>query len=302
MTLDVAVLRRGDSAYPPLLAELVDPPDRLYCLGAVELLSRTAVAVVGSRRATLLGIRMAEWLGADLAAAGVVVVSGCAVGIDAAAHRGALGVGGATVGVLGGGLDVAVPRANAELAERIARDGCLISEHPLGEHPTKRSFPRRNRILAGLSRIAVVVEAAKGSGAGITARLAGDSGREVMAVPGHPLSDNSAGVSKLLRDGAGLVEKPDDVLNELAKLPGLDWGPPVGARKKSPVATMDARPDSLAGRILSALGPTPRAVDDLARDTGIDVPPLLAALTELEILGLARAGAGRYARTRPGQA
>ena len=165
--------------------------------------AQTAVAVVGARRATGMGLEMSERLGAGLAAAGVVVVSGCAIGIDAAAHRGALEMGGATVAVLAGGHDVAVPPSNRELAARILRErGSIAGEFPDGVPVTRWSFPRRNRIIAGLARIVVIVEAARRSGALITARLALGAGREVMVVPGHPLQPEYAGSNELLADGA----------------------------------------------------------------------------------------------------
>ncbi|MGH7565697.1 MAG: DNA-processing protein DprA, partial [Gemmatimonadota bacterium] len=196
-------IRRDDSLYPLLLHALDDSPASLYVRGDASLLGETAVAVVGARRATGLGLEMGERLGAGLAAAGIVVVSGCAIGIDAAAHRGALEACGATVAVLAGGHDVAVPPSNRGLATRIVREGgCLVGEFPDGVQVARWSFPRRNRIIAGLSRVVVVVEAARRSGALITARLALAAGREVLAVPGHPLQEEYGGSNGLLADGA----------------------------------------------------------------------------------------------------
>ncbi len=248
-----------------------------------------SVAVVGSRKASDLGRAMAERLGARLAERGVVVVSGLAVGIDTGAHHGALAVGGPTVAVLGGGLDVAAPTANRRLAERIGREGCLVTEFPLGTPPLAHHFPRRNRIIAGLARIVVVVEAALNSGALTTTRHALAAGREVMAVPGHPLMPNSVGVNGLLFDGARPVRSPDDVLKELDELPGL-------AR---PVPTPEAGRVVIEGpsrlRLMSALGDAPAPAERLAAETRLTLAETLAVLTELELLGLARSHAGnRY--------
>ena len=258
-------------------------------LGDPQLLSRVAVAVVGSRKASDLGRTMAEQLGARLAERGVVVVSGLAIGIDAAAHLGALAVGGPTVAVLGGGLDVAAPPANRRLAERIGREGCLVTEFPPGTPPLAYHFPRRNRIIAGLARIVVVVEAAERSGALTTTRHALAAGREVMAVPGHPLMPNAVGVNGLLVDGARPVRSPDDVLDELGELPGLVQdrpAPKVGAA----IAEGPSRQ-----RLMSALGEVPAPAERLAKETRLTLAETLAVLTELELLGLARSHPGhRY--------
>jgi DNA processing protein len=275
--------------YPPLLEAIPDPPPDLHVLGDTGLLSRMAVAVVGSRKASDLGRTMAERLGARLAERGVVVVSGLAIGIDAAAHHGALAVGGGTVAVLGGGLDVAAPPANRRLAERIGREGCLVTEFPSGTPPLPHHFPRRNRIIAGLARIVVVVEAAERSGALTTARHALAAGREVMAVPGHPLMPNAVGVNGLLVDGARPVRSPDDVLDELGELPGLVQdrpAPEVGA-------AIAEGPSRL--RLMSALTDAPAPAERLAKETRLTLAETLAVLTELELLGLARSHTGhRY--------
>ena len=285
-------IRRDDPLYPPLLLSLDDAPDALYARGDATLLHETAAAVVGARRATSLGLEMGERLGAGLAAAGVVVVSGCAIGIDAAAHRGALEAGGATVAVLAGGLDVAVPPSNRRLASRILREGgCLAGEHPDGVPPARYSFPRRNRIIAGLARVVVVVEAARHSGALITARLALAAGREVMAVPGHPLQEEFAGSNTLLTDGARPVTKVEDVLEELKGLPRLEPAP-IEAGRSGGLA-----PAGVRAEVRAALDERPRAAEDLAANLGLPLGPVLAALTELELVGLARARPGqRYTR------
>lgn len=283
----------GGERYPAQLASAPDPPRYLYCQGDTRLLTRTSVAVVGARKTTELGVAMGERLGAALAAAGVIVVSGCAVGVDAAAHRGALEVGGDTIAVLGGGLDISAPTSNRALAADIAARGCLVSEHPAGVAPLKHHFPRRNRIIAGLVRIVVVVEAADRSGALITARLALAAGREVMAVPGHPLLPNSVGANRLLADGARAVFEPQDVLDELAALP-----PMVGVEPHTPVAP-PVRP-ATAPSLLDALSERPVTPEELATSVGLALPRVLADLTQLEILGLARALPGsRFTRSHP---
>jgi DNA processing protein len=287
-------IRLGHEGYPPLLATIDDPPPTLWIEGDPTLLARTAVAIVGSRAATPMGVQMTERLAAGVAARGVVVVSGCARGIDAAAHRAALGVGGATVAVLAGGLDVAVPYGNRSLAARIGREGCLVAEHPRGVPPAKHLFPRRNRIIAGLARVVVVVEASATSGALITARLALEAGREVMAVPSQPLLANAAGVNRLLVDGAHLALSVDDVIHELGELP-----PVAGVTSDSgALDATTARPLGL--RLIGALGQTPEPAETLAARIAAPVPSVLAALVELELVGLVRAHPGqRYGPPPP---
>jgi DNA processing protein len=285
-------IRRDDRLYPPLLDALDDAPASLFVRGDPALLSRTAVAVVGARRATGLGLVMGERLGAELAAAGIVVVSGCAIGIDAAAHRGALAAAGATVAVLAGGHDVAVPASNRGLACRIVREGgCLVGEFPDGVPVAAWSFPRRNRIIAGLARVIVVVEAAARSGALITARLGLSAGREVLVVPGHPLQEEYVGSNALLSDGARPVVRVEDILDELEGLPRL--APAAGERGGAGAASVPGDPRS---RVRAALGKRPLAAEALAALLNLPLHAVLGALTELEIQGLARACAGqRYA-------
>jgi DNA processing protein len=289
----VIALRLGDPSYPHLLARAPAPPPVLWVEGHPEVLSWTAVAVVGSRAATQLGLQMAERIAAGLACRGVVVVSGCARGIDAAAHRAALAAGGTTVAVLAGGLDVAAPPSNRRLAKEIARDGCLVSEQPAGVAPVPYLFPLRNRIIAGLARVTVVIEASERSGALITARLALEAGREVMAVPGHPLLHNAGGVNGLLRDGARPALSVDDVIDELTKLPPepelAAWVPEAA----TVVGTALEPETPLGRRLLAALGETPQPAEVLAAKVRAPLPAVLAELTELEILGIVR--------THPGQ-
>ncbi len=290
-------LALGDDRYPVQLAIAPDPPQHLYCQGDAQLLTRTAVAIVGARRTTELGIAMGEQLGAQLAIAGLVVVSGCAIGVDAAAHRGALEVGGDTIAVLGGGLDVSAPASNRALAADIAARGCLISEHPERVPPLKHHFPRRNRIIAGLVRVVIVVEAAARSGALITARHALAAGREVMAVPGHPLLPTSVGAHRLIADGAQPVFGSQDVLDELAALPPID-----GVEPLLPVAppTPTVTKSTAVSSLLDALSEHPVTPEELATSVGLALPKVLADLTQLEILGLARALPGsRFARSHP---
>jgi DNA processing protein len=283
---------RPDPRYPQLLRALEDAPDVVYVRGDERLLRETAVAVVGARKATGMGLEMGERLGAGLAAAGVVVVSGCAIGIDAAAHRGALEMGGPTVAVLAGGHDVAVPPSNRPLAARILRGrGCIAGEFPDGVAVARWSFPRRNRIIAGLARIVVVVEAAQRSGALITARQALAAGREVMAVPGHPLRPEHAGSNALLADGAPPVLRVEDVLEELEGLPRLE--------RDASCADLPGHGEVRA-RVRAALAKDPRVPEALALELGLPIGVVLASLTELELLGLARASPGqRYALPPP---
>lgn len=290
-------IRRRDTGYPELLRALEDAPDVLYVRGDDSLLRETAVAVVGARRSTGMGLEMGERLGAGLAAAGVVVVSGCAIGIDAAAHRGALEMGGATIAVLAGGHDVAVPPSNRWLAVRILEErGCIAGEFPDGVPVTRWSFPRRNRIIAGLARVVVIVEAARRSGALITARLALAAGREVMVVPGHPLQPEYAGSNELLADGAHPVLRVEDVLEELEGLPRLERTQQVG----DAAGSGRRRRGEVRTRVHAQLAQDPRAPEEVSAEIGLPLGVVLATLTELELMGLARACPGqRYALPPP---
>jgi DNA processing protein len=274
----IRLVRRADGDYPDWLRRIHDAPPRLWTLGTlVGDECPRAVAVVGSRAATPLGLAFARNLAADLAAAGLTVVSGLARGIDTAAHEGALAAGGRTVAVLGSGIDAIYPRENAPLARAIARRGAVVSEFPPGTGPWKQNFPRRNRTIAGWARATVVVEAGEKSGALHTARTALEEGRDVMAVPGHPSLAGCAGTNALLRDGAALVRDAADVLAEL----GLALPP----RAASPTRADD--------RVLGALGrAAPAGIDELAARTALPVPELLVRLSELELSGRVRRLAG----------
>ncbi|MBW4024970.1 MAG: DNA-protecting protein DprA [Proteobacteria bacterium] len=279
-------------AYPPLLALLADPPPALAVLGDTALLSARAVAVVGSRNASLNGQRIAASLAADLAAEGLAVVSGMARGVDAAAHEAALAVpGGRTVAAVAGGLDVPYPPQHAVLQARIAAGGAVVTEAPLGTEPQARHFPRRNRIIAGLSLGVVVVEAARHSGSLITARLALEAGREVFAVPGSPLDARCQGSNELIRQGAQLTETLADILPHLPQSaadfrhePPPDYRPDQLAEER-PATHEEA--SEIRASVLQLLSPAPTSVDDLLRHCQFtSQAALLAALLDLELGGV----------------
>jgi len=273
-----------DPRYPPLVAEIHDPPPVLWVRGRPEALVAPAVAMVGARAATTQALETARSLAAGLARHGVVVVSGLARGVDSAAHRGALDVDGVTVGVLGSGGDRLYPPEHADLAAAMARRGAVVTELAPGVGPLPRHFPLRNRIISGLVRALVVVEAAERSGSLITARLALEQGREVMAVPGPALSGRNRGAHALIRDGAKLVETPDDILEELRGFSPVGSGAP------------EAGCVLLETEVTEAMRPgEPCSVDELAARTTLEAGPLLACLLELELSGrVARAGGGRF--------
>ncbi|MCC6719018.1 MAG: DNA-protecting protein DprA [Acetobacteraceae bacterium] len=282
---------QGDALYPPLLAQLEDAPPVLAVLGHAALLAARAVAVVGSRNASANGQRLAESLAADLAAAGVVVVSGLARGIDAAAHRGALRTG-ATIACIAGGPDIAYPPEHRALQDAIAEGGAVVAEHAPGTAPQARHFPRRNRVIAGLALGVVVVEAAPRSGSLITARLANESGREVFAVPGSPLDPRSRGANGLIRDGAHLTETAQDVLDALPRDAtrlrgrlGLSEAQQAALTPgEAPAMTQDQHA-RVIDAVVSLLGPAPTAVDDLIRRCQFSGPAVLSVLLDLEIAG-----------------
>lgn len=272
----------GEPDYPPLLAEIAESPAVLYAWGDVALLSRPAAALVGSRNHSAYGAEAARLLSSGVARAGAVVVSGMARGLDAIAHQAALDAGGATVGVLGNGFGVVYPAANRDLYERVGGQGCLVTELPPGERPRVSTFPRRNRIISGLAGVTVVIEAAAGSGALITADCALDQGRSVLAVPGPITSPTSVGCNKLIQQGAKPALAPADVLEELGLDAPLDEAP-------RPTKRPPAWPADLSGlerSLCESLGTAPAHVDALVRATGLDSGDVLAALTGLELRGL----------------
>ncbi len=269
----------GDPAYPPALLEIHDPPTVLYAHGDVERLSSPAIAIVGSRNATPQGMRDAHAFANALSAAGLTIVSGLALGIDASAHRGGLAAAGSSVAVLGTGADLLYPRRNQALGEELALRGCLLSEFPLGTAPLPGNFPRRNRLISGLSRGVVVVEAALKSGSLSTARSALDQGREVFAVPGSIHAPHSKGCHWLIKEGAMLVERADDVLAELG-IGGVD------ACREERRAPRERDP------VLTAIGYAAASLDEIAERTGLDAAKLAALLSRLEIEGKIEAVAG----------
>lgn len=285
------LLVAGTADYPPALAELPDPPPILWLRGDAGLLRRPAVGVVGGRNASALGLRLAEGLAAELGQAGVPVVSGLARGVDGAAHSGALPYG--TTAVLAGGVDVVYPPEHADLAAKIAETGALLSEAPPGLEPQARHFPRRNRVIAGLSRVVVVIEAALRSGSLITAQCALDQGREVGAAPGSPLDPRSGGGNALIREGAALVRDARDVLELLEAAtgrPGGDEAAPEagpGGFAEAPAAlSREAGAEAaLRTKVAGLLGLSPVEEDVLARLAGAPLGALADALLELELAG-----------------
>ncbi len=294
------MLRIAQPGYPAALADLPDAPPVLWALGDPGLMMRPMVALVGARNASSLGQRMARKLAEGLGAAGFVVVSGLARGVDAAAHAAALPTG--TVAVQAGGVDVIYPAENAALAVAIAGHGLRVSEQPPGLDPQARHFPMRNRIIAGLVRAVVVVEAAARSGSLITAQMALDQGREVLAVPGHPLDARASGCNALIRDGAVLVRGAEDVLAVLGQpAPAPDKSAAAAPAPTAPAigAAAPPRPASdLHRHILDRLGPSPLAEDQLIRDLALPAATVAPHLLALEMEGLIlRQPGGLLART-----
>ncbi|MEO0389965.1 MAG: DNA-processing protein DprA [Pseudomonadota bacterium] len=265
-------------AYPALLRRIDDAPPFLWVIGHIQLLQRPALALVGARNASSLGTRMAQTLAKDLGAAGHVIVSGLARGVDAAAHLAALDTG--TIAVLAGGVDVLYPAENASLGAQIKDQGLLVSEQPMGLQPMARHFPARNRIISGLTTATIVVEAAAKSGSLITARGALDQGRDVLAVPGTPFDARAAGCNALIRDGATLVRGASDVLDAIAQ----PTAAPRSAAAPKPPA-VPHKTQRLHAEILSRLGPAPLAEDQLIRDLGHPAGQVAPALVELELDG-----------------
>lgn len=283
--LQAHVLALGEEAYPPLLAATDGPPPLLFVKGDVALLRKPAVAIIGARNASAGGVRMARVLAEALGRAGLVIVSGLARGIDTAAHEGALATG--TVGVLAGGIDVVYPPENGPLYEQMAGAGALVSEMAPGTAPQARHFPRRNRLISGLSRAVIVVEAAERSGSLITAGFALEQGRDVMAVPGSPLDPRCRGANRLIREGALLVQDAADVLDALSAPSAPLREPPPHADMPGGPAPIDS--EALVTRyrplIVERLSPTPIEVDELIRQTGAPASVMATVLLELELAG-----------------
>ncbi len=285
------LLAYGDADYPPLLKELFDPPPLLYIKGAPGILNEPQLAIVGSRNASARGLRRSTEFSAALATLGITITSGLAMGIDQAAHRGARTADGLTIAVLGNGLDSVYPRQNRRLAADILENGgALVSEQPLSAAPVAANFPKRNRIISGLSLGTLVVEATLHSGSLITARMASEQGREVFALPGDIDSPHSKGCHRLIRDGAQLTETVDDILGAIA---------PQLARFVTPTAAMQPFPLSDQQRqIIDSIGYASTTIDEITVETGLTAAEVSSMLLSLELNGLiAPLPGGRYSRT-----
>ena len=302
-----------DDHYPAALKMLPDAPPVLTYLGDVSLLQRKQIALVGSRNASAHGCRFTQKLAADLSAQGWCVTSGLARGIDTAAHKGGLSGEGKTIAVLGGGLDHIYPPENAPLYKEIAQNGVIIAETPIGTPPTAQSFPKRNRIVAGLSAGVVVVEAAAKSGSLITARTALDQGREVLAVPGHPSDPRSHGANHLIRQGATLITSAADIIEAVQNFkfeaPVIhtpkfftreeldDMRPeeePTLALELPAASNVDVTAESLEAKIMQALSATPTAIDDVVQAVGAPTAAVTATLSEMEMDGIITRGTGGF--------
>ena len=276
---------RGEADYPEALGALADPPPMLWTVGKTDLLNRKIVAIVGARSASSLGLRMARRMAAELAEEGIVTVSGLARGIDAEVHRESLKSG--TVAVMAGGVDYIYPQENAALTHDIGHHGLRLSEQPMGLQPQARHFPTRNRLIAGLARAVVVIEAAAKSGSLITAEAALAIGRDVLAVPGHPFDARSGGCNLLIRDGAVLVRSAADVIEVLNAQPQEEAA--IAPTTPEPVTPRPARTlretADLHRQILSRLGPSPLAEDQLIRDIAAPAAAVSPVLLDLELSG-----------------
>ncbi|GLS29471.1 DNA processing protein [Mesorhizobium albiziae] len=288
---DARFIAIGEADYPPYLRRMDHPPPLIAVKGAAAVFRLPPVAIVGARNASLAGIKMARMLAADLGRDGYAIISGLARGIDTASHQGALGTG--TVAVLAGGLDQPYPPENVELCNEIAeRGGAVISEMPFGWEPRPRDFPRRNRIVAGLALGLVVVEAAQRSGSLISARLAGEMGRLVFAVPGSPLDPRAAGTNGLLKDGAVLVTDARDVIEQIAPLIGQPSPPPLALHEPPDFSATSPPQDNDRASVIEALGPVPVGVDEIIRHTGLHPAQVFMILLELDLAGRLERHAG----------
>ena len=280
--IGATAITRADPRYPARLAEIYDPPPVLYVQGELDEADTPAVAIVGTRRATGYGRMAAEQLATELGRAGITVVSGLALGVDAAAHRGALVGGGRTIAVLGNGLDRVYPSQHAALSKQIAASGALVTEFPVGTKPDAVNFPRRNRIISGLASGTLVVEAGVRSGALITAAFAAEQGRDVLAVPGSIFSPQSQGTNGLIRDGATPVTCAADIIAEFA--------PGPGTRQLSISSILPA--DETERAVLKILDREPKHIDEIAREAALPMSAVSAALAMMEINGLVRSTGG----------
>lgn len=287
----------GDPDYPRPLAALDAPPPLLYAKGDTSLLQKPTIAIVGSRQCSAAGAKLARLFATEIGRAGFIVASGLARGIDAAAHQAAISTG--TIAVLAGGIDHVYPPEHDTLQQAIGERGCLLSEMPFGFIPRGQDFPRRNRIVSGLSLGVLIIEAARRSGTLVTARLAAEQGREVFAVPGHPLDPRAEGTNKLLKSGATFVTEPADILSALS--PQLNV--PAPQLREEPLATRHVTTppsDDDRGRVLSALGPAPVDIDSLARATGLPIRSVQIAVMELALAGRLERHGGLISSSTPG--
>ena len=292
-TLGARLLISRETAFPRHLAALDPPPPVIWALGSPSILARPCVAIVGARIASAAGQRFARQLALDLGAAGYVVVSGLARGIDAAAHQGALATG--TAAVLGGGIDDIFPPEHKDLHQAIAAQGCIVSESRPGHRAKAADFPRRNRLISGLSMGVIVVEAEMRSGSLITARLAAEQGREVFAVPGSPLDPRAAGCNDLLRQGATLCAGAEDVLRVLDALPRLEEPPGPPWYDDAPRSGgLNKAADAVRDHVARLLSPTPVSRDEIVRATGAAPSAVAAALVELALAGKAELLSGGF--------
>lgn len=278
-----------EPGYPKALAHLDAPPPALYVKGKIDLLNRPAIAIVGSRQASGAGLTLARRFAGTLGAAGLVIISGLARGIDSAAHEASLATG--TIAVLAGGIDVVYPSENTALQQQIAEAGVLVTEMPPGFAPRAQDFPRRNRIISGISNGVLVIEAARRSGTLLTARMALEQGREVFAVPGHPLDPRAEGTNHLLKSGATIATTPQDILEVIQPIAGLAQEARENATATYETAPQDPLPPPLIAkedraRTLEALGPHPIPTDDLARAVGLGPREMRVILMELDLAGL----------------
>ncbi|MBI2755044.1 MAG: DNA-protecting protein DprA [Betaproteobacteria bacterium] len=277
-----SVVTLADSAYPKLLLEIADPPALLYCVGRTELLNRPSLAVVGSRNATAQGVRDAERFARALSDAGLAIVSGLALGIDAAAHRGGIAGRSSTIAVFGNGIDILYPPRNESLAQEVGVHGLLVSEFPLGTPPARQNFPRRNRVISGLSQGVLIVEAALASGSLITARAGLEQGREVFAVPGSIHSPLAKGCHGLIKAGAKLVESADDILSELTAFRRTD---PAGAPSGLVADPEGGGAPTPGSAVLAQMGFEPVDIDSLCNRAGLPADRVAAELLRLELDG-----------------
>lgn len=289
-----------EPGYPALLAHVDAPPPLIYVKGDVRHLSRPTIAIVGSRDCSAAGQKLARMLAGDLGRAGFVVISGLARGIDGAAHDAAIETG--TVAVLAGGIEIVYPPEHAELHRRIGELGCLVTEQPPGFEPRGKDFPRRNRLISGLSHGVVIVEAARRSGTFTTARMAGEQGREVFAVPGHPLDPRAEGTNALLKDGATLVTSAEDVLEALAHLierPAFSEMSAAPADYAAPVLPPPLLADADRDTVIAALGPAPVDIDAIQRATGLPIRTVNVLLMELDLAGRIERHGAQLVSLRP---